>query len=104
MPRTTCVPDDIAHAVLMRCGAVGSCPGAVVTLAPYPESNRFWVRVEWLWTGGVPNCDRTFAPGELMWHLLVTLAVNECRAGDLIWTPDLDVAESRVNPFTGGGS
>ena len=82
-------------------GAVGTMPGVTVTVVPYPESCRSWVRVEW-GHGGATNIDRTFAPGVLMFWLLTELAVRDLDYRRLVWEPAADLGESGVNPFVGG--
>jgi hypothetical protein len=95
------VPADLALWLDLGCGAVGSCPGAVVTLAPYPESNSLWVEVFWTRTGSFTALNRPYPPGVLMWELLKEMAAREIDGRELSWEPDLDAEPTDRNPFAG---
>lgn len=103
-PSPPAVPADLRLWLDLGLGAVGSCPGAVVTLVPYPESNRLWAEVFWTRTGAFTRYSRTFAPGVLMLQLLVDLAVNDIDARELFWVADFDTPAADRNPFTTPGA
>lgn len=89
---------DIPAFIGRGLGAVGTMPGCTVTLVPYPESCRLWVRVAWD-HGGTTDDTRTYARGELMLWLLERLAVAGFDYRRLAWEPAADLGPTDRNPF-----